>query len=45
MGGYDNLTEIKEVCKKYDNIWLHVDGCWGGSVAVSNKYKHLINGS
>ena len=34
-GGYDNFEKIKEICKKYD-LWLHIDGAWGGGVMVSD---------
>jgi len=40
---FDNIEEVAVVCKKH-NIWLHVDGAFGGSVFFTNKYKHLING-
>ena len=40
---FDNIEEISKVSKKYD-IWLHVDGAFGGSVLFSNKYFHLLKG-
>jgi len=43
LGGYDPLTEIVAVAKKY-KAWVHVDGCWGGTVALSKKWKHLLAG-
>lgn len=42
-GTYDNLTALGEFCKK-NNLWFHVDGAHGCSVAYSQKYKHLIKG-
>lgn len=43
MGAIDPIIEIAEICKKY-NIWLHLDGAYGGSVIFSEKYKHLVKG-
>ena len=40
---FDNIDEISKLAKKYD-LWLHVDGAFGGSVLFSDKYKHLIKG-
>jgi len=43
LGAFDSVVEISAVCKKY-NIWLHLDGVFGGTVIFSEKYKHLIGG-
>lgn len=43
MGGYDNFEEISKVCKKH-RVWMHIDGCWGGSAIFSEKHKHLMKG-
>jgi len=40
---FDNLAELSPICKEYD-IWLHVDGAFGGSVIFTNKYNHLVKG-
>lgn len=37
-GSYDPFTELSAVCKR-NNLWLHVDGSWGGSVIFSQKYR------
>jgi L-2,4-diaminobutyrate decarboxylase len=42
-GSYDNLTAIADFCEKY-NLWFHADGAHGGAVAVSKKYRYLIQG-
>jgi len=42
-GAYDPFNEIADICEKY-KIWMHVDGAWGGSVIVTPKYKHLMDG-
>jgi glutamate/tyrosine decarboxylase-like PLP-dependent enzyme len=40
---FDNVEELAPICKK-NNIWLHLDGAFGGSVIFSDKYKHLVKG-
>ena len=45
LGSYDHpFTAISAICKKY-NLWLHIDGSWGGSVIFSSKQKHKLEGS
>jgi len=44
MGAFDPLREIGTYCNK-ENIWLHIDGAYGGAVMFSKKYNHLIDGS
>lgn len=43
MGAYDPINEMAEICNKY-NIWLHADGSFGGSLILSQKHRHLMNG-
>lgn len=43
MGSFDPLKEIGEIAQRY-NIWLHVDGAWGGAALLSPKYKYLLDG-
>ncbi len=43
LGAYDPLDQLSEICNKY-NIWLHADGSFGGSLILSNKHRHLLNG-
>lgn len=43
LGAFDPLDEIAEIAKKY-NIWMHVDGSFGGSIILSKKHKHLFKG-
>lgn len=40
---FDNVEELAPICKK-NNIWLHLDGAFGGSVIFSKKYNHLVKG-
>lgn len=44
LGSYDPFKEISAICKKY-NLWLHIDGSWGGSVIFSPTHKHKMAGS
>lgn len=43
LGAFDDLVEASAIAKEY-NIWLHVDGAYGGSVLLSERYKHLVKG-
>ncbi|XP_063596063.1 cysteine sulfinic acid decarboxylase-like [Penaeus indicus] len=43
FGAYDPLDQLADVCAE-EGLWLHVDGCWGGAVILSKKYKHLVSG-
>lgn len=42
FGAFDSIEEIHKVCMKH-NIWLHVDGAWGGPVLFSKKTKNLVH--
>ncbi|CZT42490.1 related to glutamic acid decarboxylase [Rhynchosporium secalis] len=44
LGSYDPFAEISAVCKKH-NLWLHIDGSWGGPVIFSSKHKYKMAGS
>lgn len=44
MGSFDDQHAISEVCKNH-GLWHHIDGCWGGIMAFSEKHKHLFAGS
>ena len=43
-GAFDPLPAIAEITNKY-KLWLHVDGAWGAPVLLSQKHKHLLEGS
>lgn len=43
LGAYDPIDEIAEICKK-QNIWLHADGSFGGSIVLSSKNRYLLKG-
>jgi len=42
-GAFDPLHAIAPIVKKY-NVWFHIDACFGGSVILSSKYRHLLAG-
>lgn len=44
LGSYDSFTEIAAICKKH-NLWMHIDGSWGGSVVFSSQQKHKLQGA
>ncbi|KAI0127345.1 pyridoxal phosphate-dependent transferase [Xylariales sp. AK1849] len=44
LGSYDPFRAVSAVCKEF-NIWLHIDGSWGGSVIFSSAQKHKLAGS
>ena len=43
LGAYDDLDALADVCQA-NNVWIHVDACWGGSVVFSKKLRHLMKG-
>jgi glutamate/tyrosine decarboxylase-like PLP-dependent enzyme len=42
-GSIDPISKIAEICRK-ENVWLHVDGAYGASVALSTSHSNLIYG-
>jgi L-2,4-diaminobutyrate decarboxylase len=42
-GSIDPLNEIADLAKEH-KMWMHVDGSYGVSVALSKSYKSLLNG-
>jgi len=42
-GIIDDLPAIADVCRRYQ-LWLHVDGAYGGSLVFSDKHRGLIRG-
>jgi glutamate/tyrosine decarboxylase-like PLP-dependent enzyme len=43
FGAYDDIEECSRLCKKYD-MWLHIDGAWGGSIVLTSDYKNHMKG-
>jgi glutamate/tyrosine decarboxylase-like PLP-dependent enzyme len=42
-GAFDPLEEISVISKRHD-LWMHVDGSFGGSVILSPKHSRLLKG-
>jgi len=42
-GSIDNIKELAEIKEKYD-LWLHIDGAYGGSILFNDEYKYLAEG-
>ncbi|MFT5049533.1 MAG: L-2,4-diaminobutyrate decarboxylase [Chlamydiales bacterium] len=42
-GSFDPLPEIADFCEEHD-LWLHVDGAHGASLALSRKHRHVLQG-
>lgn len=42
-GAIDPIDSIVDVCKEY-NLWCHVDGMFGGLLAMSDKYLPRLKG-
>lgn len=42
-GAFDPIHAVAKVCKEED-VWLHVDGAWGGPALFSKKLGRLVEG-
>jgi aromatic-L-amino-acid/L-tryptophan decarboxylase len=42
-GVVDDLKRVNEICRE-NELWLHVDGAYGGAVIFSNKHRHILEG-
>ena len=40
---FDDLNALADICESHE-MWLHVDGCYGGSALFSEKHAHLMAG-
>lgn len=40
---FDDIHALADVCGSHD-LWLHVDGCYGGSALFSPEQEHLLAG-
>ena len=43
LGAFDPIGPIAEICARHD-LWLHVDGAWGGPAILSPRHRHLLAG-
>ena len=39
LGAFDDYEGCADVCEKHD-MWMHVDGAWGGAAALSPTRRH-----
>lgn len=39
----DPVPEIAAICRRH-NLWLHVDGAYGGAAAVLPEMRHILDG-
>ncbi len=44
LGAFDPIEKIAKVASRY-NLWLHIDGAFGGSALLSSRHKSLLAGS
>jgi glutamate/tyrosine decarboxylase-like PLP-dependent enzyme len=42
-GAVDDVAAIADICRRYD-LWLHVDGAYGGSAIFSDQHRILLCG-
>ncbi len=42
-GTVDDLTAISEICRR-NQLWLHVDGAYGGAAIFSDQHRNLVRG-
>lgn len=42
-GAFDDLEAIADFCQS-NNLWFHVDGAHGAALALSAKYRPVVNG-
>jgi sulfinoalanine decarboxylase/sulfinoalanine decarboxylase/aspartate 1-decarboxylase len=44
LGAFDPIVELADLAGEFD-MWLHVDGAFGGSVMLSDEHRHLMDGA
>lgn len=40
---FDDLNQLADICEAHE-LWLHVDGCYGGSALFSEHQRHFLAG-
>src|SRR5207237_6639034 len=43
-GAVDRIAAIVELCAA-ENVWLHIDGCYGGAIALLPELRDLLAGA
>ena len=44
MTSIDPVPAIAEICRR-ENVWLHVDGAYGGTLAIVPEYRYILDGT
>jgi sulfinoalanine decarboxylase/sulfinoalanine decarboxylase/aspartate 1-decarboxylase len=44
LGAFDPIEELTDLAQEFD-MWLHVDGAFGGSVMLCDAHRHLMRGA
>lgn len=44
FGAVDPLAELAALARAY-GAWFHIDAAYGGGLMVSNRYRHLLDGT
>ena len=44
LGAFDPIAEIAELASAH-GVWLNIDGALGGSVVLSERHRHLVEGA
>ena len=44
LGAFDDIEAIAAVARE-EGMWLHVDGCYGGTTLFSERHRSLLSGS
>src|SRR5262249_34739279 len=42
-GAIDDLVALGEICRRHQ-LWLHVDGAYGGAAVFSDRHRDLVRG-
>ena len=43
LGAFDDFHGAADVCQRHD-MWMHVDGAWGGAAALSQAQRKFLDG-
>lgn len=43
-GSVDALDDLADLCGRHSNLWMHVDACFGGFFALTNRGADLLHG-
>lgn len=43
-GAFDPIDALADIAER-EELWLHVDGCYGGTALFSERHRHLLEGA